>query len=439
MTAGAARSLQRGLDAIETASRDEISALQLDRLRWSLAHAYQNVAHYRQAFDARGVHPGDLKDLSDLARFPFLLKSDLRLHYPFGMFAVPREQVVRIHASSGTTGQPTVVGYTRKDIDTWTGLVARSIYAAGGRPGHIVHVSYGYGLFTGGLGAHYGAERLGCSVVPLSGGQTEKQVQLILDFRPEIIMVTPSYILTIAEELERRGISAGNCPLKIGILGAEPWSEAMRQEIEQRLGLAAVDIYGLSEVMGPGVASECVETQDGLVLWEDHFYPEIIDPETGAVLPDGAEGELVLTSLTKEAFPVIRYRTRDRTRLLPPTARAMRRLARINGRTDDMLIVRGVNVFPSQLEELILKSGAFAPAYLIEVERDGHLDRLTINVEWARARGAETSGEEAAASALAHHVKSSVGISVQVRVLAPGTLERSVGKARRVCDRRQQR
>jgi phenylacetate-CoA ligase len=431
--------MQRGLDAIETASRDEISALQLDRLRWSIAHAYRNVAHYRRAFDARGVHPGDLKDLSDLARFPFLLKSDLRLHYPFGMFAVPREQVVRIHASSGTTGQPTVVGYTRKDIDTWTGLVARSIYAAGGRPGHIVHISYGYGLFTGGLGAHYGAERLGCSVVPLSGGQTEKQVQLILDFKPEIIMVTPSYLLTIAEELERRGIGAQDCPLKVGILGAEPWSEAMRQEIEQRLGLAAVDIYGLSEVMGPGVASECVETKDGLVLWEDHFYPEIIDPETGALLPEGTEGELVLTSLTKEAFPVIRYRTRDRTRLLPPTARAMRRLARINGRTDDMLIVRGVNVFPSQLEELILKSGAFAPAYLIEVERDGHLDRLTIHVEWASARGAETPGEEAAASALAHHVKSSVGISVKVRVLAPGTLERSVGKARRVLDRRQQR
>ena len=428
--------MHQGLDAIETASRDEISALQLDRLRWSIAHAYQNVAHYRQAFDSAGVHPNDLQDLGDVARFPFLLKEHLRVHYPFGMFAVPREHVVRIHASSGTTGQPTVVGYTRKDIDTWSGLVARSIYAAGGRPGHIVHIAYGYGLFTGGLGAHYGAERLGCSVVPLSGGQTEKQAQLILDFKPHIIMVTPSYMFTIAEELERRGIDARNCPLRIGIFGAEPWSDAMRQEIEQRLGLAAVDIYGLSEVMGPGVASECVETKDGLVLWEDHFYPEIIDPQTGAVLPEGAEGELVLTSLTKEAFPVIRYRTRDRTRLLPPTARAMRRLARIGGRTDDMLIIRGVNVFPSQLEELILRSGAFSPTYLIEVEREGHLDRLTINVEWARASEAGTSAEKAAASALVHQVKSSVGISVQVRILAPGTLERSAGKARRVIDRR---
>jgi phenylacetate-CoA ligase len=429
--------MQRGLEAIETASRDEIAALQLERVRWSIAHAYRNVSHYRRAFDSAGVHPSDLKDLTDLRRFPFLLKGDLRAYYPFGMFAVPREQVVRIHASSGTTGQPTVVGYTRKDIDTWTGLVARSIYAAGGRAGHIVHIAYGYGLFTGGLGAHYGAERLGCSVVPLSGGQTERQAQLIIDFKPEIIMVTPSYMLTITEELERRGVSAGNCPLRIGIFGAEPWSEAMRQEIEQRLGLAAVDIYGLSEVMGPGVASECVETKDGLVLWEDHFYPEIIDPETGAVLPDGTEGELVLTSLTKEAFPVVRYRTRDRTRLLPPTARSMRRLARINGRTDDMLIVRGVNVFPSQLEELILESGRFAPAYLIEVEREGHLDRLTLNVEWACDSSGGKAAEEAAVSALVHHVKQCVGISVHVRILAPNTLERSVGKARRVIDRRQ--
>jgi phenylacetate-CoA ligase len=430
---------QRGLDAIETASRDEISALQLDRLCWSLAHAYQNVAHYRRSFDSAGVHPSDLRELADLARFPFLLKSDLRAQYPFGMFAVPREQVVRIHASSGTTGQPTVVGYTRKDVDTWASLMARSIYAAGGRPGDIVHIAYGYGLFTGGLGAHYGAERLGCSVVPLSGGQTERQAQLIIDFKPDIIMVTPSYMLTIAEELERRGVSGRDCPLRIGIFGAEPWSEAMRQEIEQRVGLAAVDIYGLSEVMGPGVASECLETKDGLVLWEDHFYPEIIDPETGAVLPDGTEGELVLTSLTKEALPVIRYRTRDRTRLLPPTARAMRRLARINGRTDDMLIIRGVNVFPSQLEELILKSGTFSPAYLIEIERERHLDRLTLNVEWARASAAGIAAEKAAASALAHHVKSSVGISVHVRILAPNTLERSVGKARRVIDRRQEK
>jgi phenylacetate-CoA ligase len=437
MTSGTPRSMLPGLDAIETASRDEISAVQLERLRWSVAHAYQNVAHYRRAFEAAGVHPSDLKTLADLTRFPFLLKEDLRLHYPFGMFAVPREQVVRIHASSGTTGQPTVVGYTRKDIETWAGLVARSIYAAGGRPGHIVHIAYGYGLFTGGLGAHYGAERLGCSVVPLSGGQTEKQAQLILDFKPDIIMVTPSYMLTIAEELERRGVH--NCALRIGIFGAEPWSEAMRAEIERRVGLAAVDIYGLSEVMGPGVASECVDTKDGLILWEDHFYPEIIDPHTGAPLPDGTEGELVLTSLSKEALPVIRYRTRDRTRLLPPTARGMRRLARINGRTDDMLIIRGVNVYPSQLEELILKSGSFSPAYLIEVEREGHLDRLTLNVEWASGALASSAAEETAARALSHHVKSSVGVSVQVRIHAVNTLERSAGKARRVIDRRQGR
>ena len=437
MTSGTPRSMLPGLDAIETASRDEISAVQLERLRWSVAHAYQNVAHYRRAFEAAGVHPSDLKTLADITRFPFLLKEDLRLHYPFGMFAVPREQVVRIHASSGTTGQPTVVGYTRKDIETWAGLVARSIYAAGGRPGHIVHIAYGYGLFTGGLGAHYGAERLGCSVVPLSGGQTEKQAQLILDFKPDIIMVTPSYMLTIAEELERRGVH--NCALKIGIFGAEPWSEAMRTEIERRVGLAAVDIYGLSEVMGPGVASECVDTKDGLIVWEDHFYPEIIDPHTGAPLPDGTEGELVLTSLSKEALPVIRYRTRDRTRLLPPTARGMRRLARINGRTDDMLIIRGVNVYPSQLEELILKSGSFSPAYLIEVERDGHLDRLTLNVEWASGALAGSGTEETAARALSHHVKSSVGVSVQVRIHAVNSLERSAGKARRVIDRRQGR
>ena len=437
MTSGTPRSMLPGLDAIETASRDEIAAVQLERLRWSVAHAYQNVAHYRRAFEAAGAHPSDLKTLADLTRFPFLLKEDLRLHYPFGMFAVPREQVLRIHASSGTTGQPTVVGYTRKDIETWAGLVARSIYAAGGRPGHIVHIAYGYGLFTGGLGAHYGAERLGCSVVPLSGGQTEKQAQLILDFKPDIIMVTPSYMLTIAEELERRSVH--NCALKIGIFGAEPWSEAMRAEIERRVGLAAVDIYGLSEVMGPGVASECVDTKDGLIVWEDHFYPEIIDPHTGAPLPDGTEGELVLTSLSKEALPVIRYRTRDRTRLLPPTARGMRRLARIDGRTDDMLIIRGVNVYPSQLEELILKSGSFSPAYLIEVEREGHLDRLTLNVEWASGALASSGAEETAARALSHHVKSSVGVSVQVRIHAVNTLERSAGKARRVIDRRQGR
>ncbi len=426
----------RGLDRIETASRDEIAQLQLERLKWSVGHAYRNVEHYRKVFDGAGVHPDDIRELSDLARFPFLNKSDLRDHYPFGLFAVPRHKVVRIHASSGTTGKPTVVGYTQRDIDTWAGLVARSIYAAGGRPGDIVHVAYGYGLFTGGLGAHYGAERLGCSVVPMSGGQTEKQVQLILDFEPDVIMVTPSYMLTIAEEFERLGLDARGCSLRVGIFGAEPWTGAMRHEIEQRLGLDAVDIYGLSEVMGPGVANECVETKDGLVLWEDHFYPEVIDPETGAVLPDGEEGELVLTSLTKEALPVIRYRTRDRTRLLPPTARSMRRLGRINGRTDDMLIIRGVNVFPSQIEEIILNERVFAPTYLLEVDREGHLDSLTVHVEWPAGAGAGGAGREAAARDLAHHVKSSVGISVHVKVVDPGALERSVGKARRVVDRR---
>ena len=366
-----------GLEAIETASRDEIESLQLERLRWSLGHAYRNVEHYRKIFDAAGVHPDEVTTLADLARFPFLVKSDLRDHYPFGLFAVPREQIARIHASSGTTGKPTVVGYTKRDIDTWAQLVARSIYAAGGRSGDIVHVAYGYGLFTGGLGAHYGAERLGCAVVPMSGGQTEKQVQLIIDFKPRVIMVTPSYMLTIAEEFERRGLDAHGCSLEVGIFGAEPWTGAMREAIEARMGIDAVDIYGLSEVMGPGVANECVETKDGLCLWEDHFYPEIIDPDTGAVLPDGEEGELVLTSLTKEAFPVIRYRTRDRTRLLPPTARAFRRLGRINGRTDDMLIIRGVNVFPSQIEEILLNQRAFLPNYLLEVDREGHLDTMT--------------------------------------------------------------
>jgi phenylacetate-CoA ligase len=425
----------RGLDRIETASRDEIAALQLERLKWSVGHAYRNVEHYRKVFDGAGVHPDDIRELGDLARFPFLNKSDLRDHYPFGLFAVPRQKLVRIHASSGTTGKPTVVGYTQRDIDTWAGLVARSIFASGGRPGDIVHVAYGYGLFTGGLGAHYGAERLGCSVVPMSGGQTEKQVQLILDFEPDVIMVTPSYMLTIAEEFERRGLDARGCSLRIGIFGAEPWTGAMREQIERRLGLDAVDIYGLSEVMGPGVANECVETKDGLVIWEDHFYPEIIDPESGEVLPDGEEGELVLTSLSKEALPVIRYRTRDRTRLLPPTARSMRRLGRINGRTDDMLIIRGVNVFPSQIEEIILNERVFAPNYHLEVDRDGHLDTLTVVVEWPAA-GASGAQREAAARELGHHVKSSVGISVQVRVVDPGALERSVGKARRVTDRR---
>jgi phenylacetate-CoA ligase len=426
----------RGLDRIETASRDEISGLQLERLKWSVGHAYRNVEHYRKVFDQSGVHPDDIRDLSDLARFPFLNKSDLRDHYPFGLFAVPRQQVVRIHASSGTTGKPTVVGYTKQDIDNWAGLVARSIYAAGGRPGDIVHVAYGYGLFTGGLGAHYGAERLGCSVVPMSGGQTEKQVQLITDFQPDIIMVTPSYMLTIAEEFARLGLDSRGCSLRIGIFGAEPWTGEMRSVIERLMGLDAVDIYGLSEVMGPGVANECVESKDGPVLWEDHFYPEIIDPDTGRVLPDGEEGELVLTSLTKEALPVIRYRTRDRTRLLPPSARSMRRLGRIDGRTDDMLIIRGVNVFPSQVEELILKQRRFAPNYYLELGREGHLDQLTVHVEWPAGGPGGVAVREAAARDLAHHVKSSVGITIRVCVEDPGTIDRSTGKARRVVDRR---
>ena len=425
-----------GLDPIETASRDEITALQLKRLKWSLEHAYTNVSHYREAFARAQVHPRDLNSLADLAAYPFLVKNDLREHYPFGLFAVPRESIVRIHASSGTTGKPTVVGYTRNDIDTWAGLVARSIHAAGGRAGQIAHIAYGYGLFTGGLGAHYGAERLGLSVVPMSGGQTEKQVQLIQDFRPDLIMVTPSYMLTIAEEFERQGLDCAASSLKVGIFGAEPWSETLRGEIERRAGLDAVDIYGLSEVMGPGVASECVESKDGPVVWEDHFYPEIIDPTTGQVLPDGEEGELVLTSLTKEALPVIRYRTRDRTRLLPPTSRGMRRLGRINGRTDDMLIIRGVNVFPSQIEELILKAGAFMPIYLLEVTREGHLDAMTVHVEWPPASSADASAREAAATRLAQLIKGAVGISVRVAVADPMTLDRSVGKARRVLDRR---
>ena len=425
-----------GLDAIESASRDELAALQLGRLRWSLQHAYRHVPHYRMIFDHAGVHPDDLRELSDLAAFPLLAKSDLRDHYPFGLFAVPREKILRIHASSGTTGKPTVVGYTRNDIDTWAHLVARSIYAAGVRPGQIVHIAYGYGLFTGGLGAHYGAERLGCSVVPMSGGQTEKQVQLILDFEPDAIMVTPSYMLTIAEEFQRQGLDAVGCSLKVGIFGAEPWTQRLREEIERRMGLDAVDIYGLSEVMGPGVASECVESKDGPVLWEDHFYPEIIDPETGDVLAEGQEGELVLTSLTKEALPVIRYRTRDRTRLLPPTARSMRRLGRINGRTDDMLIIRGVNVFPSQIEELILRERVFAPVYLLEVDRQGSLDSLTVHVERPQDALTSTQARDTAARQLAHHIKSSVGISAVVKVTEPMSLERSAGKATRVLDRR---
>jgi phenylacetate-CoA ligase len=427
---------RHGLDEIETASRDELMALQLRRLRWSLDHAYRHVAHYHTAFDRAGVHPDELKNLEDLARFPTLTKSDLREHYPFGLFAVPRERVARIHASSGTTGQPTVVGYTQRDLDTWAGLVARSIYAAGGRRGQLVHIAYGYGLFTGGLGAHYGAERLGCTVVPISGGQTERQVQLIVDFKPELIMVTPSYMLTIAEEFERQGLDGPGCSLKTGMFGAEPWTDELREAIERRMGLAAVDIYGLSEVMGPGVASECVESKDGPVVWEDHFYPEIIDPDTGQVLEDGEAGELVLTSLTKEAFPVIRYRTRDRTRLLPPSSRSMRRLDRINGRTDDMLIIRGVNVFPTQIEELILKQRRFAPVYQLEVTRAGHVDTLTVNVERPAGENSANEAPEAAARELARRIKSTVGLTVEVRLVDAGTLERSTGKARRVIDRR---
>ncbi|HUU36229.1 MAG TPA: phenylacetate--CoA ligase PaaK [Vicinamibacterales bacterium] len=424
------------LEPIERASQDELRALQLERLRWALGHAYDHVPHYRACFEAAGVHPEDLHTLDDLGRFPFTTKADLRNSYPFGMFAVPRDQVVRIHASSGTTGKPTVVGYTARDIDMWASLVARSIRAAGGRPGDVVHVAYGYGLFTGGLGAHYGAERLGCTVIPMSGGQSERQVQLITDFQPTVIMVTPSYMLALAEEFVRQGLDPRASSLRIGIFGAEPWTEAMRVEIEQRVGLDAVDIYGLSEVIGPGVGCECLETKDGPVIWEDHFYPEVIDPVTGRVLPDGEEGELVFTSLTKQALPVVRYRTRDLTRLLPPTARSMRRIARIRARSDDMLIIRGVNVFPSQIEEHILADPGLSPHYVLDVSREGHLDLLTVRVELASPGTADSAAREQAARALADRVKSYVGVSVQVDVCAPGTVERSAGKAKRVIDRR---
>ncbi|HXS89122.1 MAG TPA: phenylacetate--CoA ligase PaaK [Steroidobacteraceae bacterium] len=422
------------LEPIEKASIDELRALQLQRLQWSVRHAYENVAHYRESFRVAGVHPHDLRSLEDLAKFPFTVKDDLRANYPFGMFAVPREQVVRVHASSGTTGKPTVVGYTAQDIDTWAQLMARSIRAAGGEPGDIVHIAYGYGLFTGGLGAHYGAERLGCTVVPMSGGQTQKQVQLICDFKPDLIMVTPSYLLAIAEEFVRQGLDPAASSLRIGILGAEPWTEAMRAQIEAVMGLDAVDIYGLSEVMGPGVANECIETKDGPVIWEDHFYPEIIDPQTGAVQPEGAPGELVFTSLTKQALPIIRYRTRDLTRLLPPTARSMRRMEKIVGRSDDMLIVRGVNVFPTQIEELILQTPSLAPHYVLELTREGPLDALAVHVEAADA-AAFVAGAKAA-TVLVEHVKSMIGISVRVEVREPGSIERSIGKAKRVIDKR---
>ena len=425
------------LEPIETASRDEITALQLQRLRHTLNHAYDNVAHYRQAFDAKGVHPADLRQLSDLAKFPFTVKSDLRANYPFGLFAVPREQVVRLHASSGTTGKPTVVGYTQADIDTWADLVARSIRAAGGRRGDMVQVAYGYGLFTGGLGAHYGAERLGCTVIPMSGGQTEKQVQLIQDFKPSIIMVTPSYMQVIVEELARQGIDARETSLKVGIFGAEPWTEAMRREIETKAGLDAVDIYGLSEVMGPGVASECIESKDGPVVWEDHFYPEIIDPGTGAVLPDGSEGELVFTSLTKEALPIIRYRTRDLTRLLPATSRAFRRMGKIVGRSDDMLIIRGVNVFPTQIEEIVLAHARLSGQYQVQVSRHALLDEMAVRCELQPGSGASESERAEIAAWVQGRIKTLVGISTSVAVLDPDSIERTlVGKARRVIDNR---
>jgi phenylacetate-CoA ligase len=426
-----------GLEPIETASRDELSAIQLERLKWSVKHTYENVEHYRKKCQAKGVHPDDLITLEDLTKFPFTTKQDLRDTYPFGMFAVPIGRVVRIHASSGTTGRPTVVGYTRRDIDTWADVVARSIRAAGGRPGDRCHIAYGYGLFTGGLGAHYGAERLGCTVIPMSGGQTEKQVQLIRDFKPRIIMVTPSYVLNIAEEMERSGIDPRSTSLEIGIFGAEPWTGQMRQEIESRLGIEAVDIYGLSEVMGPGVACECVETKDGPTIWEDHFFPEIIDPATGEVRPDDEEGELVFTTLTKEALPMIRYRTRDLTRLLRPTARAMRRMGKITGRSDDMLIIRGVNVFPSQIEELILRVRLLAPSYQLVVSRDGHMDKMEVNVEMRPELVTDDPGQIASATKeLQHNIKSYVGISTRVNVLQPNCIERSAGKAKRVVDQR---
>jgi len=440
MTAAASKRISRvprpdELDPIETASRDEIAALQLERLRWSVRHAYENVPTYRARFDAAGVHPDDLRTLEDLARFPFTTKDDLRAAYPFGLFAVPRERIARIHASSGTTGKPTIVGYTSRDLETWAEVVARSIRAAGGRPGMIVHVAYGYGLFTGGLGAHYGAERLSCTVVPVSGGMTERQVTLIEDLRPDIIMVTPSYMLAILDEFRRQGLDPRASSLAIGIFGAEPWTNAMRAEIEEAFDMHAVDLYGLSEIIGPGVANECVETKDGLHLWENHFYPEIIDPEEGRVLADGERGELVLTTLTKEAMPVIRYRTRDLTRLLPGTARTMRRIEKITGRSDDMIILRGVNVFPSQVEEQILRVGGLAPHYQLVLTRDGRLDAMTVRVE-AEPGVAGAEQRAALAQELAQHVKGVIGVSVGVEVVDPGAIERSTGKARRVVDLR---
>ncbi len=423
------------LEPIETASRDEITALQLQRLKWSLRHAYEGSGFYRKRFDDHGVHPDDLHTLADLAKFPFTVKTDLRDTYPFGMFSVPREQLVRVHASSGTTGKPTVVGYTRRDIDTWADLVARSIRASGGRAGDIVHIAYGYGLFTGGLGAHYGAERLGCTVVPVSGGMTERQVTLITDFKPRVIMVTPSYMLSILDGFKRAGIDPRETSLAVGIFGAEPWTNSMRLEIEEAFDMHAVDIYGLSEVMGPGVANECVETKDGLHLWEDHFFPEIINPETGEALPDGEMGELVFTTLTKEGLPIIRYRTRDLTRLLPGTARAMRRIEKITGRSDDMIILRGVNIFPTQVEEQILKCEGLAPHFQIELTRTGRMDDMIVHGE-ALMSAASEEARAASTRELAHHIKSTLGVTAKVIVHQPGGAPRSEGKAKRVVDNR---
>ncbi|MER6536825.1 phenylacetate--CoA ligase PaaK [Streptomyces sp. 900105755] len=424
------------LDEAERMSREEVEALQLTRLRTTLRHAYDNVELYRKKFDAAGVGPDDCRTLADLARFPFTTKADLRDTYPFGMFAVPMSEVRRVHASSGTTGRPTVVGYTENDLSMWADVVARSIRAAGGRPGHKVHVSYGYGLFTGGLGAHYGAERAGCTVIPASGGMTARQVQIIQDFRPEIIMVTPSYMLTLLDEFERQGVDPRSTSLKVGIFGAEPWTEEMRREIEERLDIHAVDIYGLSEVIGPGVAQECVETKDGLHVWEDHFYPEVVDPLTDEVLAEGEGGELVFTSLTKEALPIIRYRTRDLTRLLPGTARpGFRRIEKITGRCDDMIILRGVNVFPSQVEEIVLRTPGVAPHFQIEISRRGRMDHMTVRVEARPDAG--PADREAATRTIAQGIKDGVGVTVEVAVVEPETLERSLGKFRRVKDLRQ--
>ena len=424
------------LEPIERASEDELRALQLQRLQWSLRHAYANVAPYRARCERTGVHPRDLKSLADLRHFPFTVKDDLRASYPFGMFAVPREQVARLHASSGTTGKPTMVGYTRRDIDTWAGLVARSIRAAGGRSGMIIHNAYGYGLFTGGLGVHYGAEQLGCTVVPVSGGMTERQVQLINDFRPDIITVTPSYMLAILDEFKRQSLEPRRSSLKFGIFGAEPWTNAMRAEIEQAFDMDATDIYGLSEVIGPGVAQECVESKDGLHIWEDHFYPEVIDPDTGKVLPDGEKGELVFTSLTKEAFPVIRYRTRDLTRLLPGTARpGMRRMEKVTGRSDDMIILRGVNLFPTQIEEVLLATDWCGGHFILELTRDGRMDELTIIAE-TRPESWDGRGLLDHAEHITAHIKNTIGLTAKVKAVAPYTLERSLGKAKRVYDKR---